>query len=288
MYALVVIAALGLAPTETEAPPPPPVAVEQPSFEELEPPPPPPPPGDTFEETTPPPPSPPLTTPDAPDAAGGAVDATGEEGPGLSAFPTGALQVVGGCATLAACSAVGAIPVVGGIALPVSGLLTPLLIGVVETSVGDFAGQTRGALLWPVLGAYAAEWIGLTLTAGAGVLTLFLAGGGGALLGGLFGGGGGPSPEAILGGLFGAYLGVFAAMAVFAIGGILTAIATVVTPAVIYAMTAEPKKPGDTEFRFPGILSPAHAAPEGANDEGDAEGEARRAVRAPAVVSMAY
>lgn len=174
-----------------------------------------------------------------------------------------------GCATLAICSAVGYVPIIGWYCLgPLSLLLTPALVGVVTTSVGDLAGQTRGAILWPVLGAYAAELGGTLLTVAAATGT-FVALGGGTLA--LFG----DRPDLEnLGHFITALLTTYSAAAVVALAGsVLTLVATVITPVVIYAMMSDFKQPGDEEFRFPGLLTPAHAepsAPASASQHGEA------------------
>ena len=195
-------------------------------------------------EAAPPSTPPPSTTPapavPPPDPA--------QRPPGMDPLMVAALMSCVGCVTGVVVGPIlAAIPVIGA-------LLGPGLIGVVEVFLGDMLGQQRGAMLWPVIGAYAAWAVGAPVFIGGGVLVGVLIGG--AAIGGLIATvGQNPNPLVILPVLLGAYLGVLVPIVV---GVLLWQAGIAVTPAVVYMLTAEDKKPGDTGSGFPGLLEPGH------------------------------
>lgn len=262
MHAIIVLAALTFAPAETEAPPPAPLEeladedaaasaladeddAEKASEEANE--------AEQADEAKESAAAAPSVAPPAPDAPPASEEAASGEGGGFSGISLTAIQAVSGCAALAALSLAGAIPVIGWYCIaPLSGMLAPAIIGITETVVGDTIGTSRGSLLWPVLAAYAAELVGASLTVvGMTATALILTGGS---LGAIFGGGA-SDPGLLVASILTTYLAV---AVVGATGALLTVAGTVITPAVVYALTSEPKRPGDTEFRFPGIISPSH------------------------------
>ncbi|HEY4221451.1 MAG TPA: hypothetical protein VGO62_08915, partial [Myxococcota bacterium] len=119
----------------------------------------------------------------------------------------------------------------GGICL---GCLTPLAAGYAVTWIGDRYGPSRAAALWPIIAAYVAT----TLAAiGAGALVITLISGGAASLG-----------------LSASDRNSVAIAGYIGIGS--SAVAAGAVP-LAYALSAEPKAPGDDGSGQPGWLSAA-------------------------------
>ena len=195
------------------------------------------------------------------DGDGGGAPTTAGASAGLDPFVTGLAQVGAGCGTGLAIGLVTApcafIPYVGAcISLPIA-CATPLAVGAVETIVGDALGQKRGALLWPILGTYGALLAGQVLIWGTALVSAALVGGGIAGLTGVVTRSG-TDPQVLLAALLGSYGVVLGAVLV---AGLVSSVLYYVTPAIVYAFTSEDKKPGDTGFRFPGLVAPSHAEP---------------------------
>jgi hypothetical protein len=158
--------------------------------------------------------------------------------PGWDAVPTGAVQ---GLAGTGACCVAGClsiplafVPVVGPV---VANVIAGVLVGTTETVVGDAVGNTRGALLWPVLtssGIFVAGGIAATVASVAVAVTVPV------------------TFETITS-------GTYLAAAFIPVGiAVATSVAGVAVPVVAYHLTAVPKEPGDAGgFGMPGIAEPA-------------------------------
>jgi hypothetical protein len=178
------------------------------------------------------------------DGAAPAPDSNDKRTTGISPFPMLALQCGVACISWPVFAAVGAgIPVIGWLAAP---LATAALV----TWMGDLFGQQRGPLLWPMLGAVGAECVGIGCLAVSYPL-LIIAG-----FAGIFGGFAfGLPPEIAV-----ALLPVAPLLAVVLLGAaaVVIALAVPLTPALIYFLTSEDKRPGDDGGGFPGIVTPGH------------------------------
>lgn len=173
--------------------------------------------------------------------------------PGMDPLLTTAAQIGAGCGVALLMAPCFVLPYVNFCTGPIACLVAPAAIGSVETLVGDLLGQNRGALLWPVLAGYGGELLGLGVYTVAVVVTGLLAGGGIAGLTTVLSRD--PNPSVLIPALLASYGVVILGAAVGALaGGTLCATA----PALAYMFTSEPKKPGDTEFRFPGLTAPDH------------------------------
>lgn len=272
MWPLVVVASLlTAAQSAAEAPPP----VPQGALVQLdlgdEPPPLPPLPDDDDDLSQPEPPPPPEGEGKAPAAPGALAEV-----PGMDPVARGALQVAAGCGTVAVLGLCYVIPWVSFVTGPLATCLAPALIALVETVVGDFVGQTRGALLWPILAAYGASVVGGLIIAGAAVGSVALfAGGFAALVTTL---GQGLDPLAIIAVLLGSYAVLLGSLAAAIVVDVLL---VVIAPVVAYALTSDRKAPGDSGFRFPGVITPSH--------EEIPPQEVKRALSGPRVAgAMAY
>jgi len=176
----------------------------------------------------PPAPPPPASPPPAPERA---------KPDGWDTVPTAAAQIgagVGGCCVGACVSLPCAfIPFVGGI---LSNVVTGVVIGSVETVVGDALGKTRSPVIWPVLASsailVASGLVNMGVTAAFGVTTFDP-----------------NNPTAIL-----SSPAVPITLAV-GLGGTLLAL---IVPAAAYHLTSVDKEEGDKGgLSMPGIFSPA-------------------------------
>jgi hypothetical protein len=150
--------------------------------------------------------------------------------PGVNAPATAAVQLlVGGVACFATTSVLNIVPIVGPI---VSTLAAGAIVGGAETAVGDAIGQSRSALVWPVV----------TST------SIFLAGGVANVLVSTMSAR--SVPEALLALTFGGPVQTAI--------GVGTGIIGVAVPVVAYHLAAVPKAPDDPGgLSLPGILVPS-------------------------------
>jgi len=288
MSLLPLAAAVLVFAAQGEAPPPPPES--PPIAEEAAPPATPAP--DALDDSAPPEPgdapaAPPAAPPAAKAEKGGAEknnDVELSDPGGMSPFATLAAQIVTGCGV--ACvvgflpAIVSLIPFVGGVLSAVLGglmcIIAPPIVGTAEALLGDLIGGQRGTLLWTILGAYGGYFIGGLLTTGIWLVS-------GALLSGLVGGGvagllalvqaSGGDPFVLIPALLAGYAAALVGIVIIAVVSTLLAAVVVltagsVTPAIVYMLTAEDKKPGDGDFRFPGFSEPAHKIQEAALPRG--------------------
>lgn len=156
------------------------------------------------------------------------------------------------------------VPVVGPfLSSTISAVIGGVLIGGVDTWLGDRFGRQRAAMIWPILAAggsllvsgLAANLFALATTGSAGQTLAFE---NGTLVPK------GATPD----------LTVTVIRTAIGLAGLA---ATIVAPAVVYAFTATDKGPGDEGQGFPGLLSPANPMP-----------EASASTALPAAVAMHY
>ncbi len=123
------------------------------------------------------------------------------------------------------------IAIVGIVTLGIGFLFVPALLTGIQVFLGDTFSKRRGVLLWPILTAYAAGVAGAAVGLGVGV---------------------GPSMlQRVLPGVPGLDILGNTSAAVIGLG-------LAVLPIVIYFVTAEDKRPGDTGGGMPGFVEPAH------------------------------
>ncbi len=146
-------------------------------------------------------------------------------------------------------AAPGAAPAVAGVSLGLNVwqcCAMPGVVGWVVTLLGDMLGQQRAGALGPIIGGYGGCVLGGLVSVGVTVALL----------------------AAVVGGLASNPLGVLALLLNPAASGVVLAIIISVnvlnaiiigaTPAVVYAISAENKKPGDTGEGMPGFTAPNH------------------------------
>lgn len=125
--------------------------------------------------------------------------------------------------------------------------VSPILVAVTQTLLGDVVGERRGAILPSVFGGYLGMCLcGLTPIAlvVVAVAALFLS-------------------VVVAPGVFSMFAPYFAVVVFAVYPTLLLALplgylGNSTGSALAYLITAEPKLPGDTSFRFPGVLVPAH------------------------------
>lgn len=177
---------------------------------------------------------------------------------GMSQPATAAVQIaVGTGACCAGCCAaapftlgLALVPVVGGVAGAVAAdLIIGGTIGVAETWAGDAWGQGRAPVLWPVA---ASAGMLLASTAFTTVATILEP----------------PvlvpvptdgDPKALLDAIAGARQGPLTRASSYV--RYAACVGAIVLPAVVYALTETPKKPGDHGQGLPGLTSPADPVP---------------------------
>lgn len=257
---IVAIAMLLLVPAQQGAPPSDPAGDAPPPLVELAP----------ADPAAPPPaaaaPAAPVLPPAAPkpDKKGPAA-----ESQGISAVGVGAIQIaVGTGACCAGCCiaipfafGLGLVPVVGTIASSVIfDLIVGTSIGVAETWAGDAWGKQRAALIWPVVASIGILLSSTALTTVARIVepvtlpdpTQVNPNDPASVAAALATGGNGPITA------IANYYGLFAC------------VGSIVVPAIVYAVVAEDKKPGDTGG-FPGIMESARPATGRATTTSNAE-----------------
>jgi MFS family permease len=161
------------------------------------------------------------------------------------------------------------LPVQAGVGSAV-GLLTtllfpiaPFIVAFVVASTGDLLGQQRGPVLWPMVGGYLGMIVG-GIGPPVGWATIFGVGALLASVGLLLGAGAmAMSPLVVL------ITGVGVALLyITGASAFVVPIAAALTgaggngfgAAIGYYFSAENKRPGDVEFRFPGFIAPSHGA----------------------------
>lgn len=202
---------------------------------------------------TPPAVTPPASTP-APAPAPAPDKKT--EPQGIGPVGVAAIQIAAGtgaccagcCISVPFVLGLGLIPVVGGVLSSMgSNLIVGSAIGVAETWVGDAMGQQRAALIWPVVASVGILTSSTALSIVASIVeprvppdpTQIDPNDPASFANALGAAGGGPVTT------ISAYYGMAAC------------VGAIVVPAIVYAVMAEDKKPGDTGG-FPGIMEPAH------------------------------
>jgi hypothetical protein len=155
---------------------------------------------------------------------------------GWGGFATGATQAGAG---LAACVVCSPLLLCGGPGVCVHSVIVAAASGVATPVLGDWLGQNRGALAWPLFSALA---LGAVTGGTALAVSIVL---------------GAVSPtEADLSVLVAALgANVLIPASIGLVGGGLTAL----VPVVVYGIASTPKKPGDHGEGFPGFFSPADA-----------------------------
>lgn len=151
----------------------------------------------------------------------------------------------------------GAVGLVTTVVFPIA----PFVVAFVVAATGDLFGQQRGAILWPMVGGYLGMIIG-GVGPPAGWAVVFAVGALLASIGLLLGAGAmSMSPLVVLiGGVGVALLYITGASAfIMPVAAALAGAAgNGIGAAVGYYFTAENKRPGDVEFRFPGFIAPSH------------------------------
>jgi hypothetical protein len=240
------VALFALVPAQDAAPPAPPAGDAPPPLVELAP----------ATPTTPteppapvdPEPTPPPLTPQ-PDKVAGPPQGIAPVGVAAIQLGVGVGACCAGCCiSVPFTIGLGLIPIVGGAASSLgSSLIVGTTIGVAETWAGDAFGQQRAALIWPVVASAGILLSSSALSIVARIVepaTL-------------------PNPTqvdptdpasvaAALGTAGGGPLTTIAGYY-----GLAACLGAIALPAIVYAITAEDKKPGDTGG-FPGIMEPGH------------------------------
>lgn len=139
--------------------------------------------------------------------------------------------------------------------------MAPLFVAVVVATIGDMFGQQRGTLAWPVAGGYLGilGLVFIPLIVWAIILAFgFVVGFVGLGLSQLLTMAMAPFlVMAVIGAAivsFMIFVGPAVPVAMLLFGGVGSGVGA----GVAYYFTAENKLPGDTEFRFPGVLEPSH------------------------------
>jgi hypothetical protein len=186
-------------------------------------------------------------------------DKPDDDGPsGMNGLLVGGLQVGLGCLVTPLCApiaAVAAVPVIGWILVP---LVFWSLQGILMTAVGDALGQNRGAIVWPAIAGFLTNLVcaipvGLlsTLTTFALLFVVF----GSVLLSGEIEN----NPEVYVGIALGSIVLLAAAGLFVGALSLLAELTAMSAAALAYNWSADEKRPGDDEWRFPGFFSPNHA-----------------------------
>lgn len=221
-------------------------------------------PGEAAPETTTPSTPPPPAAVPAPDAK--------VAPPGMSPGLTLGVQFCAGCLTAAVVG-----PIVGWIPVLGSLVILPGAVALVETFVGDYLGQQRGAILWPWIGAALSSAIGSVVFIGGGIALAYIIGAAAFIAAAAAVG---SNPALVIPIVLAAGAGFVIPILV---GVVLYLTANALTPALVYMFTAEDKRPGDTGGGFPGFISPNHP---GGAAPGSKQVSAR--TRARLVPAMAY
>ena len=132
----------------------------------------------------------------------------------------------------------------------------PAVVALVQTALGDLVGKQRGPLLPSLLSAYGGAAVSgalpIALLNGVGIVgfVMFFLTSFGTLPASLSG----PALSMFACGLYGTIFALPIAVLTATLGAALGS-------AIAYILSAEDKRPGDSGFRFPGLLSPAHRPP---------------------------